>query len=78
MSNLTLGQKRVGLTFNPSGDERVTKIKQLAAEAIDLLQSLRGDVNSQAKSPEGQRAISEAQTQFEQASMWGVKSVFVD
>ena len=34
---LTFGEKAVGLTFNPSGDERVTKIKSLYAAIIDEL-----------------------------------------
>lgn len=34
---LTFGQKLVGLTFNPSGDEKVNKAKQLCAELADLL-----------------------------------------
>lgn len=34
---LTFGEKLVGLTFNPSGDEKVTKAKQLCAELADLL-----------------------------------------
>ena len=38
MEELTFGQKAVGLTFNPSGDDNVTKAKQLMAEAIDLLE----------------------------------------
>lgn len=37
-ATLTFGQKAVGLTFNPSGDLRVVKAKQLIAEAIDLLE----------------------------------------
>ena len=35
---LTFGQKAVGLTFNPSGKDNVTKAKQLMADAIDLLE----------------------------------------
>ena len=35
---LTFGQKAVGLSFNPSGEDNVTKAKQLMAEAIDLLE----------------------------------------
>lgn len=38
MEELTFGQKAVGLTFNPSGEDNVTKAKQLMAEAIDLLE----------------------------------------
>lgn len=34
---LSLGQKLVGLTFNPSGDEKVLKAKELCAELADLL-----------------------------------------
>lgn len=35
---LTPGQEAVGLSFNPSGDERVTKAKQLSAELFDLVE----------------------------------------
>ena len=35
---LTFGQKAVGLLFNSSGEDNVTKAKQLMAEAIDLLE----------------------------------------
>lgn len=38
---LTFGQKAVGLTFNPSGDLRVNKAKQLSAELIDLVEEHR-------------------------------------
>jgi hypothetical protein len=34
---LTFGEKAVGLSFNPSGDENVNKAKQLMADALDLL-----------------------------------------
>lgn len=34
---LSFGQKLVGLTFNPSGDEKVQKAKELCAELADLL-----------------------------------------
>lgn len=34
---LTFGEKAVGLTFNPSGDETVRKLKVLYAQVIDLL-----------------------------------------
>lgn len=36
-TELTKGQKLVGLTFNPSGDDQVTKFKQACANAIDIL-----------------------------------------
>jgi len=33
----TTGQRLVGLSFNPSGDDKVTKVKQLFADIIDLV-----------------------------------------
>lgn len=36
-TELTYGQKLVGLTFNPSGDLKVIEVKQKCAELIDLL-----------------------------------------
>lgn len=34
---MTFGERLVGLTFNPSGDEKVNKAKQLCAELADLI-----------------------------------------
>ena len=34
---LTFGEKLVGLTFNPSGDEKVQRAKELCAELVDLV-----------------------------------------
>jgi len=34
----TFGQKAVGLTFNPSDNDKVGKAKQLAADLIDLVE----------------------------------------
>lgn len=36
-TELTFGQKLVGLTFNPSGDEKVQRAKELCAELADLV-----------------------------------------
>ena len=37
---LTFGEKAVGLTFNPSGDEKVNRAKKLMADALDLLKEV--------------------------------------
>lgn len=37
---LTRGERLVGLKFNPAGNEKVNKLKQLYAEAADLLYDL--------------------------------------
>lgn len=36
LPKLTFGQQLVGLKFNPSGDDKVTRTKQLCAELADL------------------------------------------
>ena len=40
---LSLGEKAVGLTFNPSGDEKVNKAKRLMADALDLLKEVENE-----------------------------------
>jgi hypothetical protein len=66
---MTLGEYRVGITFNPSGIPAVNDIKQKAAELIDYLETLRSNADS-----EKQRLIALAQTHIEDAAMWGVKA----
>ena len=36
-NELSFGQKLVGLTFNPSGDDKVGRAKQLCAELVDMV-----------------------------------------
>ena len=36
----TIGEKRVVLTFNPSGNKEVTKVKQQFAKLIDIVSEL--------------------------------------
>lgn len=67
---LTFGEKAVGLTFNPSGDEKVLKAKQLCAELIDLLNNVRGDNRN-----EQSRLCSIAITDIQGAQMWAVKAL---
>lgn len=67
---MTLGEYRVGITFNPSADERVNAIKVQAAALIDYLEAQRHK-----GPPEAERLISLAQTNIEDAAMWGVKAV---
>jgi len=65
---MTLGEYRVGITFNPSGNENVEKIKRAAADLIDLVETLpRID-------GEASRLIALSQTHIEDAAMWGVKA----
>lgn len=68
---LTYGEKAVGLTFNPSNDEKVQKVKELYAEIIDLCNDLRSEAGQGEKGRLLSVAITEAQT----AQMWAVKGV---
>ena len=36
--SMTLGEKLVGISFNPSGDEKVNRAKELCAELADLVE----------------------------------------
>ena len=64
----TIGEYRVGITFNPSGDDTVTKIKTAAAALIDLIDGIR------APDPEVIRLKALAMTHVEDAAMWAVKA----
>lgn len=68
--DLSFGQKAVGLTFNPSGDATVTKLKELYAQIIDVLNDDRGDNRD-----ERARLASVAITEAQGAQMWAVKAV---
>jgi len=68
---LTLGEKRVGWTFNPSNNTEVDFYKTSYANLIDTLETSR-DGGGQEK----QRLISMAQTDAEKACMLAVKSIF--
>jgi hypothetical protein len=69
----TLGEFRVGINFNPSGDELVDKIKRASADLIDLIETIpygedhRAGAERQALKENAQRAI-------EDGAMWAVKA----
>lgn len=86
---LTYGEKAVGLTFNPSGDMRVTELKTLYAKIIDICDDLRrilcesggatGDPDIDravtSKIAEQKRLLSIAITEAQGAQMWAVKAI---
>ena len=69
---LTFGEKAVGLSFNPSGDDAVTQAKRTFALAIDQMNDLRNDPTSSA---EVKRMASVAITEAQTAQMWAVKAI---
>jgi hypothetical protein len=62
---MTLGEQRVRVSFNPSGDNIVDKIKRLSADLIDLCEGLKDN---------DPRLAALAQTAYEEAAMWAVKA----
>lgn len=68
----TFGEKAVGLSFNPSNDDAVSKCKKLYADVIDQLDTLR---KSDTASKEIQRLCSVAITEAQSAQMWAVKAI---
>ena len=67
----------VGLTFNPSGDAKVNKVKELYAEIIDLCAELQTDCtqNQSPSDTEKARLLSVAITEAQGAQMWAVKAI---
>lgn len=68
---MTKGQYRVGVDFNPSRDTTVARIKQTAADLIDLIDGI--DLHGP-ELGELARLKSLAMTGAEEAAMWGVKA----
>jgi len=70
--SLNYGQKAVGLTFNPSGDPDVQKVKELYSEVINLLDAKR---TAEGGPSEKGRLFSVAITEAQTAQMWAVKGI---
>ena len=68
---MTKGEKRIGVDFNPSGNDTVKILKDNAAGMIDLIDGLP-DHND-----ETQRWKSLAMTHIETAAMYAVKAAVV-
>jgi len=66
---MTFGEKAVGLSFNPSGDPLVQKLKELYAQIIDICNDDR--IRRQGETA---RLYSIAITEAQSAQMWAVKA----
>jgi hypothetical protein len=60
---LSFGQKLVGADFNPSGDDKVKRLKQLAAEMADIVHEHREGSDAKLFDP-----------MFSEAALVGIKS----
>lgn len=70
---MTKGEYRVGISFNPSGDDMVGRIKRAAADLIDMIESVPSDRETAVGNERG-RLKALAQTEIESAAMWAVKA----
>ena len=82
---MTKGEYKVGIDFNPSQDDVVGRIKRLAADFIDLVESIK-ELNSEkdltdetidalfTQMNEKRRLKALAMTEIEAAAMWAVKA----
>jgi hypothetical protein len=68
---MTFGEQLVGITFNPSNDDKVAKAKQLCAELADLLND-HNECKEQ-KTQNSQRLFSHALGEILNAQMNAVK-----
>lgn len=68
----TFGEKAVGASFNPSGDDAVSACKAGFAAEIDRMNDLRNDPSA---SQEQKRLASIAITEAQGAQMWAVKAI---
>lgn len=75
MSELTFGEKAVGLTFNPSNDTDVDQIKRQFAAIIDTMEELRHTAAFIGPRTEKGRLASIAITEAQTAQMWAVKAL---
>jgi hypothetical protein len=68
---MTIGEDRVRVKFNPSGNGLVDRIKQKTAELIDECDLCASEDQD---SSERKRLWALAMTHYEDAAMWAVKA----
>jgi hypothetical protein len=71
----SLGHKRTVLSFNPSGNPLVTKLKTIQTEFINVCDEMR---QLHKTNGEYQRVLALAMTDAESAAMWSVKAATMD
>jgi hypothetical protein len=69
--SITIGEYRVGISFNPSANPDVDAIKRAAAGFIDLCAKIRAE---KPDDDEINRLWALAMTHMEDAAMWAVKA----
>ena len=70
-TEMTLGEKRCHINFNPSSDDKIGTFKRMMANAIDYC----NHELSSTEDPEAKRCFSIAMTELETAQMYAVKGI---
>lgn len=75
---LSYGQKAVGLTFNPSGNEQVQKLKELFAQAFDIVEGSIPEDDGTLENARKRKMRDAALHEIITAQMWSVKVITFD
>ena len=75
LRNLTPGEKAVGLTFNPSGSEEVIRLKEIFAEAFDIVEKSVPADDGTNETARKRKMRDSALSEIITAQMWAVKVI---
>jgi len=75
LRNLTPGEKAVGLTFNPSGSEEVIRLKEIFAEAFDIVEKSVPADDGTNETARKRKMRDSALSEILTAQMWSVKVI---
>jgi len=70
-TEMTLGESRCHINFNPSADDKIGTFKRMMADAIDYCNAMSFDSNDS----EAKRCFSIAMNELETAQMYAVKGI---
>lgn len=73
----SLGEQRVRIDFNVSGNSKIDEIKRAGADFINLINSLQLPENIESHSSEWYRLKALALTSAEEATQWSVKAITI-
>jgi hypothetical protein len=68
---MTLGESRCHINFNPSADDKIGTFKRMMADAIDYCHKL----SLESLDPEAQRCFEIAMTELETSQMYAIKGI---
>ena len=71
---LTFGQKAMGVSFSPSKNPEIDRIKEKYAEIADILNDFRNDKNPSLSS-ENRRLASVAITELQASKLWAIVAI---